>query len=196
MAMSNLLGADLSRDVLLDGAATEARVRAAELHRYEVLSFATHGVLSGELPGLAEPALLLAAPQNGGDPANDGVLRASEVLELSLNARLVILSACNTAASAGTPGAEGLSGLANAFIYAGARSLIVTHWQVPSGAALRVSVGSGILYRQSPLNEQDWSGSLRASMLELMDKTGNPTNAHPVNWGAFIFVGMPEKTNF
>jgi len=83
-----------------------------------VLTFATHGLLAGDLKGLSEPALVLTPPKEGTE-LDDGLLTASEVAQLKLDADWVILSACNTAAPDGTPGAEGLSGLAKAFFYAG-----------------------------------------------------------------------------
>src|ERR1700693_2735473 len=72
---------------------------------------------------------------------DDGLLQASEVAQLKLNADWVVLSACNTAAE-DKPGAEALSGLARAFFYAGARSLIVSHWSVDDEAAARLMVGT------------------------------------------------------
>jgi CHAT domain-containing protein len=95
--------------------------------------FATHGLMSGDLGGLAEPALVLTPPPEA-SPDNDGLLTASKIATLKLNASWVVLSACNTAAGDGTPDAGGLSGLAKAFFYAGARSLLVSHWSVPSQA--------------------------------------------------------------
>ena len=59
--------------------------------------------------------------------------------QLKLNADWVILSACNTAAADGTPGARGLSGLAKAFFYAGSRALLVSHWPVDSDAAVALT---------------------------------------------------------
>ena len=76
----------------------------------------------------AEPALVLSIPDEPTDQ-DDGLLQTSEISELKLNADWVVLSACNTAASDGL-GAEPLSGLARAFFYAGARSLVVSHWDV------------------------------------------------------------------
>ena len=70
---------------------------------------------------------------------DDGLLTASEVVLLKLGAEWVILSACNTAAPDGTPGAEGLSGLAKAFLYAGGRALLVSHWPVVSAAATEIT---------------------------------------------------------
>src|SRR6185295_17935018 len=68
---------------------------------------------------------------------DDGLLTASEVTGLKLDADWVILSACNTAA--GDAGGEALSGLARAFFYAGARALLVSHWPVSSDAAVRLT---------------------------------------------------------
>jgi hypothetical protein len=72
------------------------------------------------------------------DPSelDDGLLTASEVAQLKLNADWVVLSACNTAAGE-KPGAEALSGFARAFFYAGARALLVSHWRIDSKAAIR-----------------------------------------------------------
>lgn len=187
--MAALLGADPVRDVRLDRQATEAAVREADLDSYAILSFATHGVISDEIPGLSEPALLLSAPAGPADPENDGILRASEIAALRLNAELVILSACNTAASQGTAGAEGLSGLSNAFIYAGAHNLIATHWQIPSAAATRMTVGATILKKSGKVS--DWSEALQRSALDMIDDTGGPGQAHPRNWGAFVYIGIP-----
>ena len=76
----------------------------------------------------AEPGLILTPPGEA-TPEDDGYLSASEIAGLKLDADWVILSACNTAAG-GAEGAEALSGLARAFFYAGARSLLVSHWAV------------------------------------------------------------------
>ena len=96
--------------------------------------FATHGLVSGDLERFAqsqaEPALVLTIPREPTEYDN-GLLQAREIALLKLNADWVVLSACNTAAD-DKPGAEALSGLARAFFYAGARSLIVSHWEVDS----------------------------------------------------------------
>jgi CHAT domain-containing protein len=127
--------------VWLGERATERNVKAlsreGKLAHYKVVHFATHGLLSGDseaiLKAKAEPALILTPPKNDTTPAeleeDDGLLTASEVAQLELDADWVVLSACNTAA--GEKGdAEPLSGLARAFFYAKARSLLVSHWPV------------------------------------------------------------------
>ena len=94
--------------------------------------------VAGELEGVSEPALVLTPPAEGKE-AEHGLRPASEVAHLKLNADWVILSACNTAAAHGTPGARGLSGLAKAFFYAGSRALLVSHWPVGSDAAVTLT---------------------------------------------------------
>ena len=80
----------------------------------------------------AEPAPPLTPPEASKASEDNGLLTASEVAQLNLNADWVVMSACNTAAVS-SEGAEALSGLARAFFYAGARSLLVSHWEVNSG---------------------------------------------------------------
>ena len=89
-----------------------------DLSKYQTLAFATHGMMAGEVGGVGEPGLILTPPK-AGTLEDDGYLAASEIAKLRLNADWTILSACNTASADGTPGAEGLSGLAKAFFYAG-----------------------------------------------------------------------------
>jgi CHAT domain-containing protein len=106
------------------------------LDHYKIIQFATHGLMSGELKGLAEPALVLTPPP-AATPDDDGLLTASKIATLSLNADWVVLSACNTAAGDGTADRDGLSGLAKAFFYAGARSV-----PVQSEAAVNLTTGT------------------------------------------------------
>jgi len=100
--------------------------------------FATHDLVAVQLAGVSEPALALTPPAEGTE-TDDGLLAVSEVAQLKLNTDWVILSACNTAAADGAPGARGLSGLAKAFFYAGSRALLVSHWPVVSDAAVALT---------------------------------------------------------
>jgi predicted small secreted protein len=106
--------------------------------------------------------------------------------QLRLNADWVVLSACNTAAG-GEPGAEALSGLARAFFYAGARSLLVSHWPVASAAAVKLTTHAfGELSRDPTIGRAE---ALRRAMLALMDDESSPANAHPAIWAPFMIVG-------
>ncbi len=184
-AMARTFGAD-PHSLWLQGRATESRIKQLDLARYRVLAFATHGVLAGEVKGIGEPGLILTPPERG-TLDDDGYLASSEIARLKFNADLVVLSACNTAAADGTPGAEGLSGLAKAFFYAGARSLLVSHWPVVSSATVPLTTTMLREYRARP--GQGKSAAHRKAMLALMSDPRHPEYAHPLFWAPFVVVG-------
>ena len=161
-------------------------MKSLDLSLYRTVAFATHGLMAGDFSGIAEPALVLTPPDTGTEQ-DDGLLTASEVAQLTLNADWVILSACNTASADGTPGAEGLSGLARAFFYAGTRALLVSHWAVSSEAAVALTTGA-----MNELGQQPGIGraeALRRSMLSVMNDPSRPYLAHPFFWAPFVVVG-------
>ncbi len=127
-------------DIFLGRAANETQVKALALSDYRIVYFATHGLVAGDVKGLAEPSLALTIPRNPSSH-DDGLLTASEIAQLKLNADFVVLSACNTIAGE-KPGAEALSGLARAFFYAGTRALLVTHWAVDSAATTAIATST------------------------------------------------------
>jgi len=142
-AVAHAIGAPES-SVFLGEKATETIIKdlsaSGKLSDVHVVHFATHGLLASEssLVGssVAEPALILTPPAVPTE-ADDGLLTASEVAQLKLDADWVVLSACNTAAGeTDKPDAQALSGLARAFFYAGARALLVSHWAVDSQATV------------------------------------------------------------
>jgi CHAT domain-containing protein len=108
-------------------------------------------------------------------------------VDQSLGADQVILSACNTASGDGTPGASGLSGLARAFFYAGAKTLLVSHWPVRDDAAARLTSQTFVaLSRDSTLGKAD---AFRQSVLALLADESDPALAHPAIWAPFVVVG-------
>jgi CHAT domain-containing protein len=182
--VAGILGAGPD-DVLLGARATEADFRAEPLDQFRVLYFATHGLLPGELSCQSEPALALSPPaQPAKSKAEDGLLDASEIAGLRLNADLVVLSACNTAQAGGHFGGEALSGLAQAFFYAGARGLVASHWQVPSSATVGLMVG--MFQRLGPNMADGAAESLRQSQLASIAR---PATSHPFFWAAFTVIG-------
>ena len=183
--MARILKADAS-SVWLREQATETRVKTMDLSRYRTLAFATHGTLAGQISGAGEPGLLLTPPKLG-TLEDDGYLSASEIAKLNLNANWVVLSACNTAAADGTPGAEGLSGMAKAFFYAGARSLLVSHWPVASEATVPLTTVMLKEYEAYP--KQGKAQAQRKAILALMNTPGRPEYAHPLYWAPFVVVG-------
>jgi CHAT domain-containing protein len=183
-AIAQTLGAT-DTDLLLGERASEPILRQTPLDRYRVIDFATHGLLSGEF-GLAEPALVLTPPAEP-TPDNDGLLTASKIATLRLNADWVVLSACNTAAGDGTPDAGGLSGLAKAFFYAGARSLLVSHWNVPSKETVKLTTGAFTELAKDPTIGR--AEALRRSMMAMLDPSNPPEFAHPLAWAPFVLAG-------
>jgi CHAT domain-containing protein len=156
------------------------------LAKYRIVAFATHGLLAGEFRGLAEPSLVLTPPLKA-SAQDDGLLTASEIATLNLNADWVLLAACNTAAPAQRYGAEGLSGLAKAFLYAGSRALLVSHWWVASHATVLLTTGAiGALAKDPAIGRAE---ALRQAMLPLMNGEAGEMYAHPVFWAPFINVG-------
>jgi CHAT domain-containing protein/tetratricopeptide (TPR) repeat protein len=184
-AVAKALGASPQDDVKLGTAATVTSVNRLPLDQYRVVDFATHGLVAGEVNGLSEPALVLTLPDRPTSD-DDGLLTASRIARLKLDADWAVLSACNTAAG-DRPGAEGLSGLARAFFYAGARALLVSHWPVDSGAAVRLTTGAF-----SELTAHPGIGraeALRRSMKALIADRSSPRNADPAVWAPFVLVG-------
>jgi CHAT domain-containing protein len=184
-AVAKVLGAS-DTDLLLRERASEPVLRRAPLDNYKIIEFATHGLVSGELKGLAEPALVLTPPQEA-TPDDDGLLTASKIATLKLNADWVVLSACNTAASDGTPDAGGLSGLAKAFFYAGTRALLVSHWPAQSKATVSLITGTFAELAKDPSIGR--AEALRRAMMSMLDPTSPLEFAHPSAWAPFVLVG-------
>jgi CHAT domain-containing protein len=183
-AVAKDLGAPPS-DIHLGKDASETTVKRLPLADYRIVYFATHGLVAGDIRGLAEPSLALSIPAQPTD-VDDGLLTASEVTQLKLNADWVVLSACNTVAG-DKPGAEALSGLARAFFYAGARSLLVTHWAVNSNAATRLTTSTFDILKANPSIGR--AEALRRAMLAYLNDPSDPMNAYPANWAPFEIVG-------
>src|SRR5271170_3549456 len=166
-AVAKELGAR-SEDIELGDAASVTNVKHAQLDNYRIVYFATHALVAGEVEKFAkakaEPALVLSIPDKPSEE-DDGLLRASDVAMLKMNADFVVLSACNTAAG-DKPGAEALSGLARAFFYAGARSLVVSHWEVDSDSTVELMEGLFDALKVNP--HLSYAEALRMSMLHMI----------------------------
>lgn len=174
-----LMGRDASKAQLM------ARNGDGRLAGVRVLEFATHGLVAGDASDLAEPALVLAA----GERPQDELLLASEAATLKINAEWVLLSACNTA-SPDAPEAQGLSGLSRAFFYAGARSLLVSHWRVRDDVAPVLIPAMLLAERRQPALSH--AQSLRQASLEILDDPGIE-GAEPSAWAAFTLIGEPGR---
>jgi CHAT domain-containing protein/Tfp pilus assembly protein PilF len=159
----------------LNDQANEATVKSLNLKPYKYLHFATHGLTDEDRP--TNSCLILAQKQ---DSTSDNLLTSSEMYGLELDAELVVLSACQTGKGTLKAG-EGIIGLTRGLLYAGARNLLVSQWNVndASTAELMTKFYSKILAGQS--NRQ----ALREAKLELL----NSKFACPHYWSAFVLVG-------
>ncbi|MEX0347197.1 MAG: CHAT domain-containing protein [Rhizobiaceae bacterium] len=178
-----------ARQVFLGGDASETALRSANLQNRRVLAFATHGLMAGEIGNDSEPGLALSMPKGDGPfpPENDGFLTASEASSLKINAEWLLLSACNTAAAGENPDSGGYSGLAQAFLFAGAKSILVSHWPVSDAAAPHLTVNMiGWHERNRHLSK---AAALQKAMLDMIDNQAEPALAHPSNWAPFVLFG-------
>lgn len=157
--------------------ATETAIKNAPLEKFSVLHFAVHGMSDKADPNRAA-LIMLADPANG----EDGFLSASEIAQFRLKARLVTLSACESATGK-AQGQEGIENLSRAFFLAGAKNVISTLWQVDDEASsflmrrFYARFASGI----SP------SAALASAKRDLIRTFGE--RAHPSLWAGFIIEG-------
>jgi CHAT domain-containing protein len=187
------LEADPSKVLNLGVAANEDTVKKANLAKFRIIVFATHGLVPGDLRGLTQPALALSAPSVSGAPG-DGLLTMEEILALKLDADWVVLSACNTGAGAGA-GAEAASGLGRAFFYAGTRAVLVTNWSVHSASARELVTD---LFRRQATDPGISRGeALRQASIAVLDGPGFTDTegktvfayAHPLFWAPYSIIG-------
>ncbi|MGW8202007.1 CHAT domain-containing protein [Sphingomonas bisphenolicum] len=173
----------MERTTLLVGRdASEAGLRDRDLSGYAVILFATHGLVGGEMEGVSEPALVLSPPAADA-VGDDGLLTASEVAAMRIGADWVILSACNTAAG-DNAAAPAYSGLAQAFRYAGAGSLLVSHWPVRDDASAFVTLETV----KGAARGLPRAVALQRAMLKLIGSK-RPGAAQPYIWAPFILMG-------
>ena len=191
---SNLFGP--SNSALMTGAAftDTALLKNDQLDNYRILHFATHGLVTAPRPDCPpRPALVTSF----GGPGSDGLLSFREIFDLKLDADVVILSACDTAGAASasasreagvmTGGNYALDGLVRAFIGAGARSVIASHWPVPDSYDATKRLISGLIEAKPG---QPLAGALEGAQRGLMD---DPQTSHPFYWAAFIILGDGAK---
>lgn len=176
--------------VLTDQEFTDTAIANREdLSEYRILHFATHGLVTAPQPECPpRPALLTSF----GEGDSDGLLSFAEIFALRIDADLVILSACDTAGEA-TVGATreagvtsggdfALDGLVRAFVGAGGRTILASHWPVPDDFDATKRLISGLFAEGEP----ETAAALRTSQIDLMD---DADTSHPFYWAAFAVVG-------
>jgi CHAT domain-containing protein/tetratricopeptide (TPR) repeat protein len=157
-------------------AATETAVKTALNHRFTYVHLAVHAFSSTD--PTRSSLVLLSDPHN----SEDGFLQASEILQYKIPAKLVVLSACDTA-SGPIQGQEGVSALSTAFLLAGSRSVVSTLWPVEDQASLAL-MRAFYRHLQAERNPED---SLAAAKRDILSRLGPKSD--PSYWAGFIVQG-------
>ncbi len=186
----SILGRDDSIVLTGAGFSDDAVLARTDLANYRILHFATHGLVTAPRVGCpARPALVTSFGKNN----SDGLLTFQEIFDLKLDADLVILSACDTAGAASVSatraagissgGGNALDGLVRAFIGAGSRSVVASHWPVPDDfdATNRLIDGLFTSPAGTPMVDALWGAQKR-----LM---ADPQTSHPYYWAGFAIIG-------
>ena len=190
-------GSDLMTGAAFSDTAVKSRT---DLDRFRILHFATHGLVTPPEAGCpVRPALLTSFGPAG---QSDGLLTFAEIFELKLDADMVILSACDTAGEAdvqstreagvATGGGTSLDGLVRAFIGAGGRAVLASHWPAPDDYDATARLITGLFSAGAGVSTGE---ALLAAEQKLM---ADPLTSHPYYWAGFAVVGdatRPLVTN-
>jgi hypothetical protein len=189
-----LLGANLAKEKIIAGLASKPRI----------LHFATHGVMSNEIPYILNPTLILSITER----PIDTFLQSSEIEKLDLSGvELVVLSACKTGIDVSSE-SEGISGIAKSFLIAGAKNVLLTYWSINDMATsafmehLYGEIGNGVPVAQAlsktrkqfvsgaitskPLTSEPSSRGLSVRQKQIASGTDYTL---PFYWGAFALFG-------
>jgi CHAT domain-containing protein len=188
---SQSLGGGKDSEIVIGQAFNDTAIKQRrDLSNYRIMHFATHGLVTAPRPECpARPALMTSFGEGG----SDGLLTFSEIFDLKIDADLVILSACDTAGKASiaatreagvtTGGDFALDGLVRAFVGAGGRSVVASHWPVPDDYDATKRLISG-LFTAPPGTAT--ATALRAAQVQLMRA---PETSHPYYWSGFAIIG-------
>jgi CHAT domain-containing protein/lipopolysaccharide biosynthesis regulator YciM len=164
-------------DALINHSANEASVKSESLKNYDLIHFATHGIVDEDNPDLSRIFLQTDSE------VEDGNLFSGEIYNLNLNANLVTLSACQTGLGKISKG-EGVIGLSRALVYAGAKNLVVSFWSVADESTSQLMRS---FYQQLIAeNSSSFTASLRNAKLEMITRE---QYASPYYWAPFVLIG-------
>jgi CHAT domain-containing protein len=168
-------------------------IARSDLNGYRILHFATHGLVTAPRPECPARPALLTSFDGAGSAASDGLLSFDEIFDLRLDADLVILSACDTAGQASiaatreagvtTGGGSALDGLVRAFIGAGGRSVLASHWPAPDSFRATERLVGGLFTARAGTSI---SNALGAAQDQLMNEA---QTSHPFYWAGFAIIG-------
>jgi CHAT domain-containing protein len=178
-ALGRLYGPNASK-IYVGADASEERLKQ-EAGRCRILHIATHGIINWASP-LYSQLVLSTSGDNSGE---DGLLEAWELMNLDLNADLVVLSACET--GQGRIGAgEGMIGFSWALFVAGCPTVVVSQWKVESGSTADLMIEFHKALTASRKQTVSKAAALRLASLKLL-RTGR--YRHPFYWASFVVVG-------
>jgi CHAT domain-containing protein len=170
--------------LLLGDQATETAFRRLVLRSFNVIEFATHGLIREEIDGLTEAALVLT-PENFSKEIADGLITSSDISRMDLNASLVILSACNSAKFNEDIFSAEAGSLSTAFFMAGVKTTLASLWSVNSEAT-RMLIES---FSKEFANQKSASLSLRNAMKDLIFNSFSIDYSNPRYWASFMIYG-------
>ncbi|WP_073003113.1 CHAT domain-containing protein [Mariniphaga anaerophila] len=159
--------------------ATEKNFRE-QSEDYDILHLAMHAFINDSLPAFSRLAF---SQNNSNQPYNDGWLNTADVYNLDLNARLTVLSACNTGAGNLKKG-EGVMSLARGFLYAGCPTIVMTLWEVEDNAGTKIMSS----FYQNLKKGRPTDEALRLAKLSYLENA-NPRMAHPHYWLGYVSIG-------
>lgn len=152
---------------------SEKKVKSTDFSKYEIVHFATHTLIDEDRP---ERSSIIFRPGDG----EDGFFRATEVYKLRIPSNMIVLSSCRSGSGKAVPG-EGLLGLSHAFFSAGARSLVMTYWNVSDKTAHEFSE-----HFYSNLHNNSIAEALRKTQVQMIRN-------HPAEWAAFFVEGDSQQ---
>jgi CHAT domain-containing protein/Flp pilus assembly protein TadD len=161
-----------------DFAANRATATSPELSQYQIVHFATHGILNSKHPELS--GVVFSLVDEKGTPQN-GFLRLNDIFNLNLPAELIVLSACETGLGQEVKG-EGLVGLTRGFMYAGAPRVVVSLWSVDDAGTSELMTR---FYKKMLQEGLKPVAALRAAQLEMLNSEWKA----PYYWAGFVVQG-------
>ncbi len=164
--------ASLEHTTAITGSQATLAAFKQKLPTARIIHLATHGLLEGENKGI--PTAIALAPT----ASDNGLLTPEQIVDLPINALLVVLSACDT--GRGKITGDGVIGLSRSLITAGASSVIVSLWSVPDSPTSELMTE----FYQNLHSDRDQAVALRSAMLNTMKK-----HPQPINWAAFTLIG-------
>ncbi|KXK25078.1 MAG: Tetratricopeptide TPR_1 repeat-containing protein [Bacteroidetes bacterium OLB12] len=164
-------------NILINQEANETSIKSETLRNYDLIHFATHGIVDEDNPDLSRIFL-----QNDSE-AEDGNLFSGEIYNLHLNANLVTLSACQTGLGKISKG-EGVIGLSRALVYAGAKNLVVSFWSVADESTSQLM--TTFYQHLITTKETTFAEALRGAKLKMIRQQ---KYASPFYWAPFVLIG-------